>query len=81
MAPSGLVFEVFFVTLGRYWGPLGPKLQKNFKIYEKWAPEGKPFYVICHLADSKSDVFFCPFSLTILDGFWVVLGKPNVVKV
>ena len=43
VAPSGLLFEVLFVTLGRYWGPLGPKLQKDPKIAEKWEPEGKPF--------------------------------------
>ena len=58
MAPSGLVFGRLFVTLGRYWGPLGPKLQKDAKVEDKLKPEGKPFYVICHLADSKSDVFF-----------------------
>ncbi len=59
MAPSGLLFELLFVTLGRYWGPLGPKLQKDAKINEKLEPEGKPFYVICHLADITSDVVFC----------------------
>ena len=58
MAPLGLLFEFLFVTLGRYWGPLGPKLQKDAKIKEKWEPEGKLFQVICHLADSKSDVVF-----------------------
>ena len=58
MAPSGLLFEVLFVTLGRYWGPPGPKFQKEVKIDEKWWPEGKHFYVICHLADSKGDVAF-----------------------
>ena len=62
MAPSGLLFEVLFVTLGRYWGPLGPKLQKYTKIDEKYEAEGKSFLVICHLADSKSDVvFLCGF--------------------
>ena len=39
----GLLFELLFVTLGRYWGPLGPKLQKDSKIDEKSKPEGKPF--------------------------------------
>ena len=58
MAPSGLLFELLCVTLGRYWGPLGPKLLKDTKMEEKLEPEGKLFYVICHLADSKSDVFF-----------------------
>ena len=43
VAPSGLLFEGFFVTLGRYWSPLGPKVQKNTKMKEKLAPEGKPF--------------------------------------
>ena len=43
VAPSGLLFEILFVTLGRYWGPLGPKLQKDAKIEEKWEPEGKLF--------------------------------------
>ena len=43
VAPSGLLFEVLFVTLGRYWGPLGPKLQKDTKIDEKMEPEEKPF--------------------------------------
>ena len=58
MAPSGLLFEVLFVTLGRYWGPPGPELQKDVKIDEKWGPEGRLFWVICHLVDSKSDVVF-----------------------
>ena len=58
MAPSGLLFEVLFVTLGRYWGPPGPKLEKDVKMNEKYGPEGKHFYVICHVADSKSDVVF-----------------------
>ena len=58
MAPSGLLFEVLFMTLGRYWGPLGPKLQKDAKSNEKMYPEWKLFYVICHLADSNSDVVF-----------------------
>ena len=43
VAPSGLLFALLFVTLGKYWGPLGPKLQKDTKIYEKWEPEGQPF--------------------------------------
>ena len=43
VAPSGLLFEVLFVTLGRYWGPPGPELQKDVNIDEKWGPEGKPF--------------------------------------
>ena len=43
VAPSGLLFELLFVTLGRYWGPLAPKLRKNAKIEEKWGPEGKLF--------------------------------------
>ena len=58
MAPSGLLFELLSVTLGRYWGPPGPKLQKDVKINKKRVPEGKRFLVICHLADSKSDVVF-----------------------
>ena len=58
VASSGPLFEVLFVTLGRYWGPPGPKLEKDVKIDEKWGPEGMPFQVICHLADSKSDVVF-----------------------
>ena len=81
MAPSGLLFEVLFVTLGRYWGPPGPKLQKDIKINEKWKPEGRFFVSFVTLRTVKVKLFFCPFSLTILDGFWVVLGKPNVVKV
>ena len=81
MAPSGLLFEVLFVTLGRYWGPLGPKLQKDARIEEKWEPEGNPFWVIFQCTDIKSDVVFCSFCCTSLDGFWVTLGKPNVVKV
>ena len=40
VAPSGRLFEVLFVTLGRYWGPPGPKLQKDVKIDEKWKPKG-----------------------------------------
>jgi len=43
VAPSELLFEVLFVTLGRYWGPPGPKLEKDVKIDEKSVPEGKPF--------------------------------------
>ena len=43
VAPSGLLFEVLFVTLGRYWGPPGPKLQKETKIIEKWMPKGRLF--------------------------------------
>ena len=43
VAPSGLLFELLFVTLGRYWGPLGPKLQKDAKIKETRKPDGKPF--------------------------------------
>ena len=43
VAPSGPLFEVLFVTLGRYWGPAGPELHKDVKIDEKWGPEGKPF--------------------------------------
>ena len=43
VAPSGLLFELLFLTLGRYWGPLGPKLQKDAKIEEKMEPEGKLF--------------------------------------
>ena len=35
VAPSGLLFEVLFVTLGRYWGPPGPKLEKDVKMNEK----------------------------------------------
>ena len=58
MAPSGLLFEVLFVTLGRYCGPQGPELHKDVKIDEKWGPEGKLFYVICQLPDRKSDVVF-----------------------
>ena len=75
------MFELLFVTLGRYWGPLGPKLQKDTKIEEKWEPEGKPFRSFVTWRTVKVMLFFCTFSLTILDGFWVVLGKPNVVKV
>ena len=81
MAPSGLLFEVLFVTLGRYWGPPGPKIQKDIKIDEKWTPEGCLFVSFVTWRTVKVMLFFCPFSLTILDGFWVVLGKPNVVKV
>ena len=58
VAPSGPLFEVLFDTFGRYWGRPGPELHKDVKIDEKWGPEGKPFQVICHLADSKSDVVF-----------------------
>ena len=54
VAPGGLLFDVLFVTLGRCWGPLGPKLQKVVEMNEKMGPER----VICHLADSKSDVAF-----------------------
>ena len=43
VAPSGPLFVVLFVTLGRYWGPPGPELHKDVKIDEKWGPEGKPF--------------------------------------
>ena len=35
VAPSGLLFEVLSVTLGRYWGPPGPKLEKDVKMNEK----------------------------------------------
>ena len=81
MAPSGLLFELLFVTLGRYWGPPGPKLQKDVKIDEKLKPKGCLFVSFVTWRTVKVMLFFCPFSLTILDGFWVVLGKPNVVKV
>ena len=43
VALSGPLFEVLFVTLGRYWAPPGPELHKDVKINEKWGPEGKPF--------------------------------------
>ena len=43
VVPSGLLFEILFVTLGRYWGLPGPELHKDVKIDEKWVPEGKPF--------------------------------------
>ena len=43
LVASGPLFEVLFVTLGRYWGPPGPELHKDVKIHEKWGPEGKPF--------------------------------------
>ena len=59
MAPSGLLFELLFVTLGRYWDPLGPKLQKDAKKYENLEPEGKSVSVICQLTDIKSDDVFC----------------------
>ena len=59
MAPSGLLFELLFVTVGGYWGPLGPKLQKDAKIKETWEPEGNPVWVICQLTDIKSDDVFC----------------------
>ena len=35
MAPSGLLFEILCATLGRYWGPPGPKLEKDVRIDEK----------------------------------------------
>ena len=41
VALSGLLFEILFVTLGRYWDPPGPKLQKDVKIDENWEPEGR----------------------------------------
>ena len=81
VAPSGLLFEILFVTLGRYWGPPGPELQKGVKIDEKWKPEGRLFVSFVTWRTVKVKLFFRPFSLTILDGFWVVLGKPDVVKV
>ena len=43
VAPSGLLFELLFVTLKRYWGPPGPEFQKDVKIDEKIGPEGKAF--------------------------------------
>ena len=43
VAPSGLLFELLVVTLGRYWGPPRPKLQKTTKINEKMEPEGISF--------------------------------------
>ena len=43
VAPLGLLFELLFVTLGRYWGPLGPKLQKDAKMKDKLEPEGNLF--------------------------------------
>ena len=81
MAPSGLLFEVLFVTLGRYWAPPGPELQKDVKCNEKWRPKGRLFVSFVTWRTVKVMLFFCPFSFTILDDFWVVLGKPNVVKV
>ena len=81
MAPSKLLFEVLFVTLGRYWAPPGPKLQKDIKIDEKWRPKGRLFVSFVTWRTGKVMLFVCVFSLTILDGFWVVLGKPNVFKV
>mgnify|MGYP006923011096 CR=1 FL=1 len=81
MAPSGLLFEILFVTLGRYWGPLGPKLQKDIKINEKWKPKGRLFVSCVTWRTVNVMLFCCPFSVTILDSFSVVLGKPNVVKV
>ena len=35
VAPSGLLFELLFVTLGRCWGPPGPKLPKDIKMDQK----------------------------------------------
>ena len=81
MAPLGLLFEVLFVTLARYWGLPGPELQKDVKCDEKWRPKGRLFVSFVNWRTVKVMLFFCPFSLTILDGFWIVLGKPNVVKV
>ena len=82
MAPSGLLFELLFVTLGRYWGPLGPKLQKDAKIVEKNGNrKGSLFRSFVIWRTVKVMLFFGPFSSTVLDGFWVTLGKPNVVKV
>ena len=81
MAPSGLLFEVLFVTLGKYWGPPGPKLQKDVKIDEKWGRKGSIFRSFVTWRTVKVMLFFCPFSLTDFDGFWFTLGKPNVVKV
>ena len=43
VAPSGLLFEVLFATLGTYWGPPGPKLQKATKIDEKLNLKGSLF--------------------------------------
>ena len=41
VAPSGLL-ELLFSTLGGYWGPLRPKLQKHMKFVQNMEPKGKP---------------------------------------
>ena len=48
VAPSGLLFELLFVTLGRYWGPLGPQLQKDAKNERKMDAERGAF--LSHLS-------------------------------
>ena len=75
VAPWGLLFDFLFVTLGRYWGPPGPKLQKDVKIDEKWRPKGRLFRSFVIWRTVKVMLFFGPFSLTILDGFWSFLGR------
>jgi len=47
VAPSGLLFEVLFVTLGRYWAPPGPKLQKDVKFDENGSRRDA---FLCHLS-------------------------------
>ena len=81
MAPSGLLFELLFVTLGGYWGPLRPKLQKDAKMKENGSRKGTLFGSFVNWGTLKVMLFFASFSFTIIDGFWVTLGKPNVVKV
>ena len=81
MAPSGPLFEILFVTLGRNWGPPGPELHKDVKIDENGGRKGSLFTSFVTWRTVKVMLFFCTFSLTILDGFWVVLGKQNVIKV
>ena len=54
VAPSGLLLELLFSTLGGYWGPLGAKLQKH-KVVAKSAF----VWVICRLAGILSEVVSC----------------------
>ena len=81
VAPSGLLFELLFVTLGRFWGPLEPKLQKDAKLTKNGSRKGTFFGSFVCWRTLKAMLICALFSFAIFDSFWVTLGKPKVAKV
>ena len=81
VAPSGLLFELLFVS-GKVLGSSGAKAPtKMRKLMKHGSRKGRLFRLFVTWRTVKVMLFFGPFFSTIIDGFWVTLGKPNVVKV